>query len=106
MSRATPTAPSQTHFQWSSSSRLIQSYSHCKLLRAVKVKIASNSSNGSKGVARDQLVCGTDLLRKQPVDDRRECESRLVDWKDLILGDTLPLVGFVRMVLHSRRYSI
>ncbi|GAY52394.1 hypothetical protein CUMW_141410, partial [Citrus unshiu] len=54
----------------------------------INVKIASNSGSASKVVAGDQLVCGTDLLS----------ESRWVDWEDLILSDTVPLVGFVRMV--------
>jgi hypothetical protein len=28
-----------------------------------------------------------------------------VDWEDLILEDTVPLVGFVRMILHSGKYA-
>lgn len=28
-----------------------------------------------------------------------------VDWEDQILGDTVPLVGFVRMILHSGEYE-
>lgn len=27
-----------------------------------------------------------------------------VDWEDQILEDTVPLVGFVRMILHSGKY--
>ncbi|KAK4722761.1 hypothetical protein R3W88_012994 [Solanum pinnatisectum] len=29
-----------------------------------------------------------------------------VDWEDQILEDTVPLVGFVRMILHSGKYAI
>ncbi|KDO79220.1 hypothetical protein CISIN_1g045025mg, partial [Citrus sinensis] len=61
----------------------------------VKVKIASNSGSASKVVAGDQLVCGTDLLS----------ESRWVDWEDLISSDTVPLVGFVRMVPSFQKHE-
>jgi hypothetical protein len=30
-----------------------------------------------------------------------EEEEGFVDWEDRILEDTVPLVGFVRMILHS-----
>ncbi|XP_068638243.1 protein DCL, chloroplastic-like [Aristolochia californica] len=33
--------------------------------------------------------------------NKNEC----VDWEDQILEDTVPLVGFVRMILHSGRYA-
>ncbi|XP_060199434.1 protein DCL, chloroplastic [Lycium barbarum] len=29
-----------------------------------------------------------------------------VDWEDQILEDTVPLVGFVRMILHSGKYAV
>ncbi|KVI06642.1 protein DCL, chloroplastic-like [Cynara cardunculus var. scolymus] len=35
---------------------------------------------------------------------RRE-EDGWVDWEDQILEDTVPLVGFVRMILHSGKYA-
>ncbi|KAK6130878.1 hypothetical protein DH2020_035362 [Rehmannia glutinosa] len=64
---------------------------------------------------------GADLLRK-PVasspnddeesaseDDEGEKKGRdgdtWVDWEDQILEDTVPLVGFVRMILHSGKYE-
>ncbi|KAK9228286.1 hypothetical protein WN944_021235 [Citrus x changshan-huyou] len=52
------------------------------------------SGSASKVVAGDQLVCGTDLLS----------ESRWVDWEDLISSDTVPLVGFVRMVPSFQKF--
>ena len=33
--------------------------------------------------------------------EEREEEEEWVDWEDQILEDTVPLVGFVRMILHS-----
>lgn len=32
-------------------------------------------------------------------------EEKWVDWEDRILEDTVPLVGFVRMILHSGKYQ-
>lgn len=32
-------------------------------------------------------------------------EESWVDWEDRILEDTVPLVGFVRMILHSGKYE-
>ncbi|GAA0170683.1 hypothetical protein LIER_24893 [Lithospermum erythrorhizon] len=31
--------------------------------------------------------------------------AEVVDWEDKILEDTVPLVGFVRMILHSGKYE-
>ncbi|XP_050365164.1 protein DCL, chloroplastic [Argentina anserina] len=57
---------------------------------------------------------GPELLRKPVVkdldtdeisgEDEGE-EGKWVDWEDKILEDTVPLVGFVRMILHSGRYE-
>ncbi|KAG6434775.1 hypothetical protein SASPL_106417 [Salvia splendens] len=58
---------------------------------------------------------GGDLLRK-PVapeySDDDESENKggdgdtWVDWEDQILEDTVPLVGFVRMILHSGKITV
>ncbi|KAJ6872181.1 protein DCL [Populus alba x Populus x berolinensis] len=62
---------------------------------------------------------GSDLLRKPIVpsekdlvgiseeveDSEEEKEEGFVDWEDRILEDTVPLVGFVRMILHSGKYE-
>ncbi|KAJ6675829.1 hypothetical protein OIU85_011930 [Salix viminalis] len=62
---------------------------------------------------------GSDLLRKPAVpsekdlagiseeveDSEEEKEEGFVDWEDRILEDTVPLVGFVRMILHSGKYE-
>lgn len=89
---------------------------HKARLRAVKAR-----SNGGGAVESSQER-GADLLRK-PVapspaasneeesapeySDDDESEKKggdgdtWVDWEDQILEDTVPLVGFVRMILHS-----
>ncbi|KAL5558843.1 hypothetical protein UlMin_035054 [Ulmus minor] len=74
-----------------------------------------------------QEVLGPGLLRKPVVAPRKELarieeeeeeserkgnsfeeeeeEDNGVDWEDKILEDTVPLVGFVRMILHSDKYT-
>ncbi|XP_076939961.1 protein DCL, chloroplastic-like [Bidens hawaiensis] len=73
---------------------------------------------GLKGSSsRRQEEFAYDLLRKPVVevkadyeDDgggkmRDEDEDGWIDWEDRILEDTVPLVGFVRMILHSTKYA-
>lgn len=38
--------------------------------------------------------------------DEEEEEEDWVDWEDKILEDTVPLVGCVRMILHSGRLGL
>lgn len=44
---------------------------------------------------------------EEEVEEEEEEEEgeEWVDWEDKILEDTVPLVGFVRMILHSQRYQ-
>lgn len=62
--------------------------------------------------AAEERESDADANLGSPVDDeapeegrRRGPEREWVDWEDLILEDTVPLVGFVRMILHSGQYS-
>ncbi|KAM3244168.1 hypothetical protein ACQJBY_055843 [Aegilops geniculata] len=62
--------------------------------------------------AAEEREADADASLGSPVDDeppeegrRRAPEREWVDWEDLILEDTVPLVGFVRMILHSGKYS-
>ncbi|XP_068643631.1 protein DCL homolog, chloroplastic-like [Aristolochia californica] len=62
---------------------------------------------------RKPLVSGSDdryASTKADLGDEEEKgyksnEDEWVDWEDRILEDTVPLVGFVRMILHSGRYE-
>lgn len=76
------------------------------------------------GKLESQDDCGSDFHRKPTIslgtvadDDsgsssvrgksyRRGEEEEWVDWEDQILGDTVPLVGFVRMIIHSGKYGL
>lgn len=46
-------------------------------------------------------VEGKEEVSRKEIDSE---EVEYVDWEDRILEDTVPLVGFVRMVLHSGKY--
>lgn len=49
---------------------------------------------------------GSPVEDEPPEEGRRKGPEReWVDWEDLILEDTVPLVGFVRMILHSGKYT-
>ncbi|KAG5018368.1 hypothetical protein JHK87_014223 [Glycine soja] len=54
---------------------------------------------------------GGDNLRGKPLvpqafeEEDDDDDNKWVDWEDLILEDTVPLVGFVRMILHSGQYD-
>ncbi|KAJ4714881.1 DNA-directed RNA polymerase [Melia azedarach] len=68
------------------------------MLRVHAAKIATDGGRGRLG--NDQIVYGPDLLRK-PVVSLPDDQCRAVNWEDQILSDTVPLVGVVRMILHS-----
>ncbi|XP_076922438.1 protein DCL, chloroplastic-like [Bidens hawaiensis] len=69
------------------------------------LKASGDGGGGSDG----------DLLRKPAVevkedaseedDGEKRREDGWIDWEDQILEDTVPLVGFVRMILHSGKYA-
>ncbi|KAK2657474.1 hypothetical protein Ddye_010526 [Dipteronia dyeriana] len=88
---------------WSSSSssfyKTTARYHGMPRVRAVKIPVAGGS---------DQVVYGPDLLIRKPVvsqaSDHKD-GSLPMDWEDKILMETVPLVGFVRMILHSAKYK-
>ncbi|KAL8250690.1 hypothetical protein R6Q59_034383 [Mikania micrantha] len=96
------------------------STSHSQRFCALKT---GSSSGGSR---QDETAYGgADLLRKPAVEVKEEAsdsskddesdyeddsgkrkgEDGWIDWEDQILEDTVPLVGFVRMILHSGKYE-
>lgn len=80
-----------------------------------RFRALKTGSDGDKVVRQDTV--SPDLLKKptiSPLDEEgptkkdanEETESEdWVDWEDQILEDTVPLVGFVRMLLHSGKYG-
>nr|AFK33859.1 unknown [Lotus japonicus] len=94
-------------FYWSASLPL-----HTRL-SALKAAAAA-SSDAADNLLRKPLI----TPRKDPAgvleehgyayeeeDDEEEEEDKWVDWEDQILEDTVPLVGFVRTILHSGHYE-
>lgn len=43
--------------------------------------------------------------QQEEEEDSTDEEDKWVDWEDQILEDTVPLVGFVRTILHSGQYE-
>ncbi|KAK3222162.1 hypothetical protein Dsin_009187 [Dipteronia sinensis] len=79
--------------------RMITQYHGMPRVHAVKIPAVCGS---------DQVVYGPDLLIRRPVvslaSDHKD-GSLPMDWEDQILMETVPLVGFVRMILHSGKYK-
>lgn len=99
------------------------SFSRCGGLRLCRCAAVKTGSEGG-GIRSDNA----ELLRKPMISTELETTSESeelvkeesddevgkkdgdgegwVDWEDQILEDTVPLVGFVRMILHSGKYAI
>lgn len=72
-----------------------------------RVRSLRTESDGAR--IGDTESYGSELLRR-PLNSSEEEESseegdEFVDWEDKILEVTVPLVGFVRMILHSGKYA-
>ncbi|KAE8729178.1 Protein DCL [Hibiscus syriacus] len=83
----------------------------------LRFKALRTCSGGGKIGSQDY---GSDFLRKPSIvpakdsggiseDDEgsevKRNRSEQIDWEDRILEDTVPLVGFVRMIIHSGKYG-
>lgn len=99
----------KTPFSFRSSSRFIPSFSYPRLFRSSisSLKAASASSSSSDSAAdnllqKPVLSQGKGIVEEQSCyDELEQEEDKWVDWEDQILEDTVPLVRFVRMILHS-----
>ncbi|KAL2457435.1 hypothetical protein Fot_56249 [Forsythia ovata] len=94
---------------------------------SIRCAIKTGSNGGVVRNGQDSQSYASDMLRKPVVspafdggdgdgesakeDSDYESEKKSgdgdtwVDWEDQILEDTVPLVGFVRMILHSGKYE-
>ncbi|XP_061343209.1 protein DCL homolog, chloroplastic [Gastrolobium bilobum] len=54
---------------------------------------------------RNGILDGYDYEEEDEDEEDNTEEERWIDWEDQILEDTVPLVGFVRMILHSGQYE-
>ncbi|XVF39931.1 hypothetical protein PTKIN_Ptkin01aG0072200 [Pterospermum kingtungense] len=86
---------------------------------SLRVRFRALKTGSGGGRIGSQESYGSDLLRKPSLSTAKvrggiseEEEGSVgkrnigewVDWEDMILEDTVPLVGFVRMILHSGKY--
>ncbi|CAN0872987.1 Protein DCL, chloroplastic [Linum grandiflorum] len=58
------------------------------------------------GSKQDQKYNSSREEERDEDEDEDEDEGEYVDWEERILEDTVPLVGFVRMILHSGKYEV
>ncbi|XVE94905.1 hypothetical protein REPUB_Repub02eG0049900 [Reevesia pubescens] len=102
-----------------SSSSVILSY-RLHLTTSLQVRFKALRTGADGGRIGSQESYGADLLRKPSIVPEKDSDELLeeeegnegkrnrgdwIDWEDRILEDTVPLVGFVRMILHSGKYG-
>eukprot|EP01018_Ginkgo_biloba_P031442 Gb_04575 [translate_table: standard] len=96
---------------------------HCSALRTSSEETAIQQDDGITPpllqrpafVPKEEILQGNDNKADNLFDsledddedssDEEQSFTKWIDWEDEILHDTRPLVGFVRMVLHSDRYK-
>ncbi|KAK7351644.1 hypothetical protein VNO77_11239 [Canavalia gladiata] len=69
--------------------------------RLSDLKVAASSHADGKPL----ISQGKGISENYEEDEEEEDHEKWVDWEDQILEDTVPLVGFVRMILHSGQYE-
>ncbi|KAE8695819.1 Protein DCL [Hibiscus syriacus] len=63
---------------------------------------------GSDFLRKPSIVPAKDsggILEEAEGSEIKRNRSEQIDWEDRILEDTVPLVGFVRMIIHSGKYG-
>ncbi|XP_077224492.1 DCL protein (DUF3223) [Tasmannia lanceolata] len=78
-------------------------------LRALKTgpdrdRFKTPDQTGDPALLRKPATSSSDVEGSENEEGKRNDDER-VDWEDQILEDTVPLVGFVRMILHSGKYD-
>ena len=83
---------------------------------SLRVRFRALRTGPDGGIIGSQESYGSDFLRKPSIlpakdsggiseegegSEGKRNRGDLIDWEDRILEDTVPLVGFVRMIIHS-----
>ncbi|KFK36162.1 hypothetical protein AALP_AA4G086100 [Arabis alpina] len=70
-------------------------------------RIGNSESYGSELLRRPRVVSSEESSEEEEEEEEETGEEgdEFVDWEDKILEVTVPLVGFVRMILHSGKYA-
>ncbi|TKY75063.1 DCL protein [Spatholobus suberectus] len=71
--------------------------------RLSALKAASSDADNLRG--KPLVSQGKGILEEHDRAIEEDDDDKWVDWEDQILEDTVPLVGFVRMILHSGQYE-
>ncbi|KAJ1397386.1 hypothetical protein SESBI_31819 [Sesbania bispinosa] len=86
-------------------------YWNASLLHPPLSSLKVSASDGDNSFRKPLTSQGKGILEERGYayddeDDEDNTEDeKWIDWEDQILEDTVPLVGFVRMVLHSGQYE-
>jgi len=64
-------------------------------------KIGNSESYGSELLRRPRIASEESSEEEEEEEEENSEGDEFVDWEDKILEVTVPLVGFVRMILHS-----
>ncbi|XP_021284501.1 protein DCL homolog, chloroplastic [Herrania umbratica] len=87
---------------------------------SLQVRFCALRTGSDGGRIGSQESYGADMLRKPSIlppkdsggiseeeegGEGKRKRGNWIDWEDRILEDTVPLVGFVRMILHSGKYE-
>ncbi|KAE8685724.1 Protein DCL [Hibiscus syriacus] len=103
---------------FSSSSVILSSPLHQTTSHRVRFCALTAGPEGGRFGSRESQ--GADLMRKTSIvpakdsggiseeeegSEGKRSRGEWTDWEDKILEDTVPLVGFVRMIIHSGKYG-
>ncbi|XWS14702.1 hypothetical protein CRYUN_Cryun35bG0031900 [Craigia yunnanensis] len=70
-------------------------------------RIGSQDSHGAGLLRKPSILPAKDsggISEEEEGSEGKRNRGERIDWEDRILEDTVPLVGFVRMILHSGKY--
>lgn len=94
--------PQLLHSRFSSSLKVASSSSSSEAQNNLQGKPVL--SQGKGGIVEEQSSYSYQQEEVEEEDSTDE-QDKWVDWEDQILEDTVPLVGFVRTILHSGQYE-
>ncbi|KAL5705719.1 hypothetical protein ACHQM5_023983 [Ranunculus cassubicifolius] len=91
----------------------LKSSSKISRFRAIKTESDGDNKVVSPDLHRKPIISPLDSSKihgdgggnSESEDEEKRRDEDWVDWEDQILEDTVPLVGFVRMLLHSGKYG-
>ncbi|CAK8568286.1 unnamed protein product [Lathyrus sativus] len=74
-------------------------------ISSLKAAVAASDSAADNLIEKPVKEHCYDEQQQQDSNSEEQEEDRWVDWEDEILQHTVPLIGFVKMILHSGLYA-